>query len=121
MLNDGSTINDIQCVVDLNNIEIDTNRITTGTSIEVYGKLVESLGKGQKFEILIDKLHVLGSSNPDNYPIQPKKHSFEFLRENAHLRIRTKTISSVMRVRSEISYAIHKFFNEWIFIYILQS
>jgi len=117
-LNDGSTINDIQCVVDLNNIEIDTNRITTGTSIEVYGKLVESLGKGQKFEILIDKLHVLGSSNPDNYPIQPKKHSFEFLRENAHLRIRTKTISSVMRVRSEISYAIHKFFNESGFFYI---
>ena len=117
-LNDGSTINDIQCVVDLNSIKIDTNQITTGTSIEIYGKLVESLGREQKFEIIIDKLHLLGSSNPDNYPIQPKKHSFEFLRENAHLRIRTRTISSVMRIRSEISYAIHKFFNENGFFYI---
>ena len=76
------------------------------------------MGKGQKFEILVDKLNVLGSSNPENYPIQPKKHSFEFLRENAHLRIRTKTISSVMRIRSEISYAIHKFFNENGFFYV---
>ena len=117
-LNDGSTINDVQCVVDLQSSELDINRINTGSSVEIYGKLVESLGKGQKFEILVDKLNVLGSSNPDNYPIQPKKHSFEFLRENAHLRVRTKTISSVMRIRSEISYAIHKFFNENGFFYI---
>ena len=117
-LNDGSMINDIQCVIDLQSSEVDINKINTGASIEIYGKLVESLGKGQKFEILVDKLNVLGSSNPDNYPIQPKKHSFEFLRENAHLRIRTKTISSVMRIRSEISYAIHKFFNENGFFYV---
>ena len=117
-LNDGSMINDIQCVIDLQSSEVDINQINTGASIEVYGKLVESLGKGQKFEILVDQLNVLGSSNPDNYPIQPKKHSFEFLRENAHLRIRTKTISSVMRIRSEISYAIHKFFNENGFFYV---
>ena len=117
-LNDGSTINDIQCVIDLDSNKVDANRITTGSSIEIYGKLVESLGKGQKFEILVDKLNVLGPSNPDNYPIQPKKHSFEFLRENAHLRVRTKTISSVMRIRSETSYAVHKFFNENGFFYI---
>ena len=117
-LNDGSTINDIQCVIDLDSDEVDVNQITTGSSIEVFGKLVVSLGKGQKFEILVDKLNVLGVSNVENYPIQPKKHSFEFLRENAHLRIRTKTISSVMRIRSEISYAIHKFFNENGFFYI---
>ena len=117
-LNDGSTLNDIQCVIDLDSNEVDLNQITTGSSIEVFGKLVVSLGKGQKFEILVDKLNVLGTSNAENYPIQPKKHSFEFLRENAHLRIRTKTISSVMRIRSEISYAIHKFFNENGFFYI---
>ena len=117
-LNDGSTINDIQCVIDLDRDKVDVNQITTGSSIEVFGKLVVSLGKGQKFEILVDKLNVLGTSNAENYPIQPKKHSFEFLRENAHLRIRTKTISSVMRIRSEISFAIHKFFNENGFFYI---
>ena len=74
-LNDGSVINDIQCVIDLQSSEVDINQINTGASIEIYGKLVESLGKGQKFEILVDELNVLGSSNPDNYPIQPKKHS----------------------------------------------
>ena len=117
-LNDGSTINDIQCVIDLDKNKNDINQITTGSSIEVFGKLVKSLGKGQKFEILVDKLSVLGPSDSENYPIQPKKHSFEFLRENAHLRVRTKTISSVIRIRSEISYAIHKFFNDNGFFYI---
>ena len=117
-LNDGSTINDIQCVIDLDKNKNDVNQITTGSSIEVFGKLVKSLGKGQKFEILVDKLSVLGPSDSENYPIQPKKHSFEFLRDNAHLRIRTKTISSVIRIRSEISYAIHKFFNDNGFFYI---
>ena len=117
-LNDGSTINDIQCVIDLDKNKNDINLITTGSSIEVFGKLIKSLGKGQKFEILVDKLSVLGLSNSENYPIQPKKHSFEFLRENAHLRVRTKTISSVIRIRSEISYAIHKFFNDNGFFYV---
>ena len=117
-LNDGSTINDIQCVIDLDKNQNDINLITTGSSIEVFGKLVKSLGKGQNFEILVDKLSVLGPSDSENYPIQPKKHSFEFLRENAHLRVRTKTISSVIRIRSEISYAIHKFFNDNGFFYI---
>ena len=88
-LNDGSTINDIQCVIDFDDNKNDINLITTGSSLEVYGKLVKSLGKGQKFEILVDKLSVLGPSNTENYPIQPKRHSFEFLRDYAHLRVRT--------------------------------
>ena len=117
-LNDGSTINDIQCVVDFNNKKNDLSKINTGASLEVFGKLVKSLGKGQKFEILVEKVNVLGPSNADDYPIQPKKHTFEFLRDNAHLRSRTKTISAVMRIRSDISYAIHKFFYENGFFYV---
>jgi len=110
-LNDGSTINTIQCIVDFENTdERVLKRITTGAAISIKGILTESLGKGQNVEIQISEIEILGDSNPEEYPIQPKKHSFEFLRENAHLRIRTNTFSAVMRVRSALSFAVHKYF-----------
>ena len=112
-VNDGSTINNIQCVVDFENLEeVLLKRITTGAAIAVTGTLIESLGKGQSLEIKVNKIEILGDSNPDEFPIQPKKHSLEFLRENAHLRVRTNTFSAVMRVRSALSFAVHKYFIE---------
>ena len=118
-LNDGSCMEDLQCVIDFEKFDKKIlSEINTGCSINIVGEIVESQGRGQSVEIVVDEIRVLGLSNPDQYPIQPKKHSFEFLRENAHLRIRTKTISSVMRIRSELSYAIHKFFNENNFYYV---
>ena len=118
-LNDGSCMDDLQCVIDFKKFDKKIlSEINTGSSINIVGEIVESQGRGQSVEIVVDEIRVLGLSNPDQYPIQPKKHSFEFLRENAHLRIRTKTISSVMRIRSELSYAIHKFFNENNFYYV---
>ena len=112
-LNDGSTINNIQCVIDFENTDEDLlKRITTGAALEISGMLTESQGKGQNVEIKVVKIEVLGDCNPDEYPIQPKKHSFEFLRENAHLRIRTNTFGAVMRLRSALSFAVHKYFTE---------
>jgi len=112
-LNDGSTINNIQCVVDFENTDEDVlKRITTGAAVSIKGTLAESQGKGQSVEIKVSEIKILGDSNPDEYPIQPKKHSFEFLRENAHLRVRTNTFSAVMRVRSALSFAVHKYFTE---------
>ena len=114
-LNDGSTIQNIQCVVDFEKTDDDLlKRITTGASLHIKGQLVESQGKGQK----VNEFIILGDSDPDTYPIQPKKHSFEFLRENAHLRTRTNTFSAVMRLRSSLSFAIHKYFNENGFFYM---
>jgi len=118
-LNDGSTINNIQCVVNFENFdEALLKRVTTGAAIHITGELVESQGKGQSVEIVVKTLEVLGDSDPETYPIQPKKHSFEFLRENAHLRTRTNTFSAVMRLRSSLSFAIHKYFNENGFYYM---
>ena len=118
-LNDGSTLNNIQCVVDFENTdESILKRITTGAAVHIKGELVESLGKGQNVEINVSSLEILGDSDPETYPIQPKKHSFEFLRENAHLRTRTSTFSAVMRLRSSLSFAIHKYFNENGFYYM---
>jgi len=118
-LNDGSTINNIQCVIDFENTSEDIlKQITTGAALAIEGELVASQGKGQKVEVQVNKLEVLGTSNPDEYPIQPKKHSLEFLRENAHLRIRTSTFSAVMRVRSKLSFAVHKYFQENGFNYV---
>lgn len=112
-LNDGSTINNIQCVVDFENTdEAILKRITTGSAIAIKGTLIESQGKGQKVEVTVSEIEILGDSNPEEYPIQPKKHSFEFLRENAHLRVRTNTFSAVMRLRSALSFAVHKYFTE---------
>ncbi|MFP4844231.1 asparagine--tRNA ligase [Winogradskyella sp. PE311] len=118
-LNDGSTINNIQCVVDFENFdETLLKRITTGAALHVTGELVESQGKGQSVEIVVKTLEILGDSDAETYPIQPKKHSFEFLRENAHLRTRTNTFSAVMRLRSSLSFAVHKYFNENGFYYM---
>lgn len=110
-LNDGSTIKNIQCVLDFEKTPEEVLKlISTGAAIDVKGLLVESQGKGQTVEIQVSEITVLGASNPEEYPIQPKKHSMEFLRENAHLRIRTNTFSAVMRVRSVLSFAIHQYF-----------
>ena len=118
-LNDGSTIKNIQCVIDFENTDENTlKRITTGAAISVKGTLVESQGKGQSVELQVSEITILGDCNPDEYPIQPKKHSFEFLRENAHLRTRTNTFSAVMRVRSKLSFAVHKYFQENGFNYV---
>ena len=112
-LNDGSTINNIQCVVDFENTdESILKKISTGAAVKINGTLIESQGRGQKVEIQVSQIEVLGESNPEEYPIQPKKHSMEFLRENAHLRVRTNTFSAVMRLRSALSFAIHKYFTE---------
>ena len=118
-LNDGSTLQNIQCVVDFENTEEALlKRITTGAAIHIKGDLVESQGSGQSVEIQVKNLEVLGDSDPETYPIQPKKHSLEFLRENAHLRTRTNTFSAVMRLRSALAFAIHKFFNDNGFYYM---
>jgi len=110
-LNDGSTIKNIQCVIDFENTSEEVlKKITTGASVHIKGVLIESKGQGQSVEIQVNEIIILGESNPDDYPIQPKKHSMEFLRENAHLRIRTNTFSAVMRIRSVLSFAIHQYF-----------
>ncbi|MFM8740984.1 MAG: OB-fold nucleic acid binding domain-containing protein, partial [Cytophagales bacterium] len=118
-LNDGSTINNIQAVVTLNAVD-DTllKRITTGSCLSIVGALIASVGKGQAVEIKVTQLEVLGDSDPEKFPLQPKKHSLEFLREIAHLRVRTNTISAVMRMRHAMAYAIHKFFNDRGFTYV---
>lgn len=118
-LNDGSTIKNIQCVIDFENTdEAILKRISTGAAVSIKGNLAESQGKGQNVEIQVTAIEVLGDSNPDEYPIQPKKHSFEFLRENAHLRTRTNTFSAVMRLRSKLSFAVHQYFQEKDFNYV---
>ena len=118
-LNDGSTIQNLQCVVDYENTDkAILSKINTGASIEIFGILIASQGKGQSVEIQAEKIIILGESDPDSYPIQPKKHSLEFLRENAHLRVRTNTFSSIFRIRSSISFAIHKYFKENGFVYV---
>lgn len=118
-LNDGSTLQNIQCVVDFENTpESILKRITTGAAVSVTGALAESKGAGQKVEIQVKSLDILGDSDPEKYPIQPKKHSLEFLRENAHLRVRTNTFSAVMRVRSTLSFAVHQYFQERGFYYV---
>ncbi len=117
-LNDGSTLHNIQCVIDFENFEeAILKRINTGAALEVKGILVESQGKGQKIEIDVTTLEILGDADADEYPIQPKKHSMEFLREKAHLRVRTNTFGAVMRVRSALSFAVHSYFQENGFFY----
>lgn len=112
-LNDGSTINNVQIVVDVDDNTSDVlDRIHTGAAISVTGKLVESSGSGQSVEVHSDNIDVIGIANPDEYPLQPKKHSLEFLREKAHLRYRTNTFSAIARVRHKMIFAIHKFFND---------
>ena len=117
-LNDGSTLSNLQCVVDFENFDEATlKQVSSGAALSVSGTLVESQGRGQAVEILVDTLEIHGPSDPEAYPIQPKKHSMEFLREQAHLRIRTNTFSAVMRVRSALAFAIHDYFRKNGFYY----
>ena len=112
-LNDGSSLANLQVVVDFEQLEEKTLRnITTGASIAAFGKVVESMGKGQSVEIQATKIEVIGVSDPEKYPLQPKKHSLEFLREIAHLRARTNTFGAIYRVRHNLIFAVHKFFHD---------
>ena len=118
-LNDGSTIHNIQCVVDFENTPDEIlKRITTGAAVSGTGDLVESKGAGQTFEIQVKKIEILGDSDPEKFPMQPKKHSLEFLRENAHLRVRTNAFGAIMRVRSVLAFAVHSYFQEKGFVYV---
>ncbi|MHB1922670.1 MAG: asparagine--tRNA ligase [Chitinophagaceae bacterium] len=118
-LNDGSTNQNLQIVVDFEQLDPSLlKRITTGAAISVEGILVPSLGKGQTLEVKARTVDILGDCDPEQYPLQPKKHSLEFLREIAHLRFRTNTFGSVFRVRNSLAFAIHQFFNERGFIYL---
>ncbi len=117
-LNDGSTIDNIQCVVDFEKLDESLlKQINTGAALKITGALVESQGRGQNVEIQATDVYVHGGADPEVYPIQPKKHSMEFLREQAHLRVRTNTFSAVMRVRSALAFAVHNYFRENGFYY----
>ena len=112
-LNDGSSLANLQCVVDFEKEEeIELKRITTGACLSVTGELVESQGKGQSVEVIVSSFEVLGDAPVEEYPLQPKKHSLEFLREIAHLRPRTNTFGAVFRIRHALSFAVHNYFNK---------
>ncbi len=116
-LNDGSTIQNLQLVIDLDSkLEgIDEEKIlkvTTGTAISASGKLVASQGKGQTVELVVEKIEILGEADPEKYPLQPKRHSLEFLREIGHLRFRTNLFGAILRIRHAATFATHKFFND---------
>lgn len=118
-VNDGSTIANLQVVAELGTVPDDVlKRITIGASVKVYGTLIESPGKGQTVELKASAVEVMGQCDADKYPLQPKKHSLEFLREIAHLRFRTTTFNAVFKVRSTLAFAVHKFFNERGFVYL---
>ena len=118
-LNDGSTNNNIQVVAELGKFDDALlRRFTTSAALKITGKVIASLGKGQKMDLVADTIEVLGDSDAEAYPLQPKKHSLEFLREKAHLRFRTNTFGSVFRVRHALAFAVHKFFHEKGFVYM---
>ncbi|WP_152268091.1 asparagine--tRNA ligase [Agriterribacter humi] len=118
-LNDGSTNNNLQIVAELGKFnEALLKRITTSVSLKVTGLAIPSLGKGQKLEVKANTIEILGDSDAEKYPLQPKKHSLEFLREIAHLRFRTNTFGAVFRVRHALAYAVHHFFNDKGFVYL---
>lgn len=118
-LNDGSTIENLQVVVDFNQLaESLLKRITTGAAIRATGILKQSLGSGQNIELIADSVEIIGDSDPEKFPIQPKKHSLEFLRENAHLRFRTQLFGAVFRVRHHLAMAIHRYFDDKGFFYL---
>ena len=118
-LNDGSSIQPIQAVINFADFEDPIlKRITTGAALKIKGMLIESLGKGQRVEIKVASFEILGDSDPEKYPLQPKKHSLEFLREKAHLRFRTNTFLSVFRLRHALAFAVHEFFNSKGFVYL---
>lgn len=118
-LNDGSTINNLQVVADVEKFGEDFLKdINTSASLAVTGELVESQGSGQSVELVAHDIQIYGKADPEKYPIQPKKHSLEFLRENAHLRFRTQTFGAVFRIRHAMAFAIHEFFNKKGFYYL---
>lgn len=118
-LNDGSTNTNLQVVAELGLLnDQELKRITTGASLKITGEVVPSLGKGQKLEVKAKTIEVLGDSDAEKYPLQPKEHSLEFLREKAHLRFRTNTFGAVFRVRHALAFAIHQFFNSKGFLYM---
>ena len=118
-LNDGSSVKNLQCVIDFKNLdESKLKLITTGAALHLEGILINSQGSGQKVELSVSKLDIIGDCDPEEIPYPTQKHSLEYLREKAHLRIRTSTFASVMRIRSSLSFHIHKFFQENGFFYI---
>ena len=118
-LNDGSTNTNLQVVAELGLLdETHLKRITTGASLKVKGLVVPSLGKGQKLEVKAGAIEVLGDSDPEKYPLQPKEHSLEFLREKAHLRFRTNTFGAIFRVRHALAFAVHEFYHRKGFVYM---
>lgn len=118
-LNDGSTNNNLQIVVELGKLdETILKRITVGACIKATGLVIASLGKGQKVELKADAIEILGDSDAEKFPLQPKKHSLEFLRENAHLRFRTNTFGAVFRIRHALAFAVHQFFHNKGFVYM---
>ena len=118
-LNDGSTNNNLQVVVELGKLDETTiKRITVGACIKATGLVIASMGKGQKVELKAEAVEILGDSDAEKFPLQPKKHSLEFLRENAHLRFRTNTFGAVFRVRHALAFAVHQFFHNKGFVYM---
>jgi asparaginyl-tRNA synthetase len=118
-LNDGSTNATLQVVAELGKFDDELlKRITTSAAIKATGTVIASMGKGQKLELKATTIEILGDSDAEKYPLQPKKHSLEFLREIAHLRFRTNTFGSVFRVRHALAFAVHKFYNEKGFVYL---
>ena len=118
-LNDGSTFNNIQVVLDSDNMNLDILKsVSFHACIAVTGKLVESTGSGQTVEIQADQVEILGANNLDEYPLQPKKQTMEFLRENAQFRMRTNTFSAVFRIRHAVAFAVNKYFNDKGFYYM---
>ena len=117
-LNDGSTINNLQIVADVDHFDEVLKSINTGASISVLGKLSASQGSGQSVELLATSIEVLGEADPEKFPLQPKRHSMEFLREIAHLRMRTNTFGAVMRIRHNMAFAVHQFFHDKGFYYL---
>ncbi|MBK8498657.1 MAG: asparagine--tRNA ligase [Flavobacteriales bacterium] len=112
-LNDGSTIRNLQCVVDQEKVGPEIRaRFTTSAAVRCTGELVPSQGSGQHVEMKVAAIEILGDSDAAAYPIQPKKHSLEFLRENAHLRFRTNTYSAIFRIRHQVSFGIHEYFDQ---------
>src|SRR5699024_3534614 len=122
ILNDGSTINNLQCVVDFENTSDELlAEINIGAAISVTGLLKESQGRGQRVEIDVQEIDILGKVNPDEVKktiLTPKRHSLEKLREQAHLRVRTNTFGAIMRVRSKLAYAVHEYFRKNDFYYV---
>jgi asparaginyl-tRNA synthetase len=118
-LNDGSTIHNLQIVANVETFgESFLKEISTSTSLRVTGRLAPSQGSGQKVELIAEDIYIYGKADPEKYPIQPKKHSLEFLRENAHLRFRTNTFGAVFRIRHAMAFAIHEYFNRKGFYYL---